>query len=140
VVVAKDEAHRDTGTLTFVDNQVDAATGTVRLKGTFKNAAKRLWPGQFVEASLELASQPNALVIPARAVQTGQGEQFVFVVKPDQTVEYRAVKVERLIDGEAVIQEGLAVGEQVVTDGQLRLVPGARVEIKQEPVAKEKSS
>ncbi len=140
VVVAKDEAHRDTGTLTFVDNQVDATTGTVRLKGTFKNAAKRLWPGQFVEASLELASQPHALVIPARALQTGQGEQFVFVVKPDQTVEYRAVKVERLIDGEAVVQEGLAVGEQVVTDGQLRLVPGARVEIKQEPVAKEKSS
>jgi membrane fusion protein, multidrug efflux system len=140
VVMGKDEAQRDTGSLTFVDNQVDATTGTVRLKGTFKNAAKRLWPGQFVEASLELASQPHALVVPARAVQTGQGEQFVFVVKPDHTVEYRAVTVERLMDGEAVIQEGLAVGEQVVTDGQLRLVPGARVEIKQEPAPKDKPS
>jgi membrane fusion protein, multidrug efflux system len=140
VVMGKDEAQRDTGSLTFVDNQVDATTGTVRLKGTFKNAAKRLWPGQFVEASLELASQPHALVVPARAVQTGQGEQFVFVVKPDHTVEYRAVTVERLMDGEAVIQAGLSPGEQVVTDGQLRLVPGARVEIKPEPASKDKPS
>lgn len=140
VAVGKDAAQRDTGTLTFVDNQVDAATGTVRLKGTFQNTARRLWPGQFVEVSLELASQPNALVVPARAVQTGQGEQFVFVVRPDHTVEYRAVKVERLLDGEAVIQAGLSPGEQVVTDGQLRLVPGARVEIKPVPAPKDKPS
>jgi membrane fusion protein, multidrug efflux system len=79
-------------------------------------------------------------VIPARAVQTGQGEQFVFVVKPDHTVEYRAVKVERLMDGEAVIQDDLSPGEQVVTDGQLRLVPGARVEIKPESAPKDKPS
>lgn len=140
VAIAGDKAHPIQGTLTFVDNQVDTATGTVRLKATFKNGEKRLWPGQFVEVSLGLASQPNALVIPARAVQTGQGEQFVFVVKPDQTVDYRAVKVERLVDGEAVVQAGLTAGERVVTDGQLRLVPGARVEVKSTPEPEDKSS
>jgi len=139
-VIAGDKPHPVEGVLTFIDNQVDPATGTVRLKGTFKNAEKRLWPGQFVEVSLELASQPNALVVPAEAVQTGQGEQYVYVVKPDQTVDYRALKVERIINGEAVIKEGLAAGEQVVTDGQLRLVPGARVEIKAEPQRPDKSS
>jgi multidrug efflux system membrane fusion protein len=128
--VTGDESHPVQGSLTFVDNRVDAATGTIRLKATFENTDKRLWPGQFVGVSLGLASQPDALVLPAQAVQTGQGEQFVFVVKADQTVEYRAVGVERLMDGEAVINKGLAAGEQVVTDGQLRLVPGARVVIK----------
>ncbi len=139
--ITGDEAHPVQGSLTFVDNRVDPATGTIRLKGTFKNDEKLLWPGQFVEVSLGLASQPNALVIPAQAVQTGQGEQFVFVVKPnDHTVEYRAVKVERIMDGEAVINQGLADGEQVVTDGQLRLVPGARVEIKPELKSQDKAS
>jgi len=138
--IAGDEARPVQGSLTFVDNRVDPATGTIRLKGTFKNDEKLLWPGQFVEVSLGLASQPNALVIPAQAVQTGQGEQFVYVIKPDQTVEYRAVRVERIMDGEAVINKGLAAGEQVVTDGQLRLVPGARVEIKPETKSQEKAS
>jgi multidrug efflux system membrane fusion protein len=131
-VIAGGETQPVQGSLTFVDNRVDLATGTIRLKATFANQTKGLWPGQFVEVSLGLASQPNALVVPARAVQTGQGEQFVYVVKPDLRVEYRTVAVERLMDGEAVIKEGLAAGEQVVTDGQLRLVPGARVEIKKE--------
>jgi len=139
-IIAGDEPHPLQGMLTFIDNQVDPTTGTVRLKGTFKNSEKRLWPGQFVEVSLELASQPHALVIPAQAVQTGQGEQYVYVVKPDQTVDYRTVKVERVMDGEAVVQKGLAAGEQVVTDGQLRLVPGARVEIKAEPRPPDKTS
>jgi multidrug efflux system membrane fusion protein len=140
VVIAGDEPQPIQGKLTFIDNQVDRTTGTVRLKGTFTNEAKRLWPGQFVDVSLELSSQPNALVVPAQAVQTGQGEQFVFVVKPDHTVDYRAIQVERIINGEAVVNKGLSPGEQVVTDGQLRLVPGARVQIKQEPVAQDKSS
>jgi len=130
-IIAGDEARPLQGGLTFIDNQVDPTTGTVRLKGTFKNSEKRLWPGQFVEVSLELSSRPHALVIPSQAVQTGQGEQYVYVVKPDQTVDYRAVKIERIINGEAVVEAGLAAGEQVVTDGQLRLVPGARVEIKE---------
>jgi multidrug efflux system membrane fusion protein len=140
VVIAGDEPQPIQGKLTFIDNQVDRTTGTVRLKGTFTNEAKRLWPGQFVDVSLELSSQPNALVVPAQAVQTGQGEQFVFVVKPDHTVDYRAIQVERIINGEAVVNKGLSPGEQVVTDGQLRLVPGARVQIKQEPMAQDKSS
>jgi multidrug efflux system membrane fusion protein len=139
-IIAGDEPHPLQGMLTFIDNQVDSTTGTVRLKGTFKNSEKRLWPGQFVEVSLELASQPNALVIPAQAVQTGQGEQYVYVVKSDQTVDYRTVKVERVMDGEAVVQKGLAAGEQVVTDGQLRLVPGARAEIKAEARPPDKTS
>lgn len=140
VVIAGEKPQPIQGKLTFIDNQVDRATGTVRLKGTFTNEAKRLWPGQFVDVSLELSSQPNALVIPSESVQTGQGEQYVFVVKPDHTVDYRAIQVERIINGEAVVKKGLSPGEQVVTDGQLRLVPGARVQIKQEPVAKDKSS
>ena len=140
VVIAGNEPQPVQGQLTFIDNQVDRTTGTVRLKATFDNSEKRLWPGQFVEASLELSSQPNALVVPAEAIQTGQGEQFIYVVKPDQTVDYRAIQVERIINGEAVVKQGVAAGEQVVTDGQLRLVPGARVEIKQKPPAKDKSS
>jgi multidrug efflux system membrane fusion protein len=113
-----------------VDNTVDSATGTIRLKATFDNEKKRLWPGQFVETVLELASQPNALVAPAQAVQTGQKEQYVFVVQPDLTVAYRPIVLGRIMDGEAVIDQGVKAGEQVVTDGQLRLVPGAKVEIK----------
>jgi multidrug efflux system membrane fusion protein len=132
-VIVGEESQPVQGSLTFVDNRVDPTTGTIKLKATFANQGKRLWPGQFVEVSLGLASQPDALVVPARAVQTGQGEQFVYVVKSDLTVEYRAVGVERLMDGEAVIKHGLAAGEQVVTDGQLRLAPGARVEIKEPP-------
>jgi membrane fusion protein, multidrug efflux system len=139
-VIVGDKPHPVQGVLTFIDNQVDPTTGTVRLKGTFKNSEKLLWPGQFVEVSLELASQPNALVVPSEAVQTGQGEQYVYVVKPDQTVDYRAIKVERIMNGEAVVQSGVAAGEQVVTDGQLRLVPGARVQIKPESQAKDTSS
>lgn len=129
-VIAGEESRPVEGTLTFVDNRVDQATGTIRLKATFKNDDRRLWPGQFVEVALGLGSRPDALVVPAPAVQTGQGEQFAFVVKPDHTVEYRAVEVERITEGEAVIKSGLAAGEQVVTEGHLRLVPGARVEIK----------
>lgn len=128
--VSGEDAQPATGTLTFLDNAVDPATGTIRLKATFANEARSLWPGQFVEVHLRLADEPNALVVPARAVQTGQGEQFVFVVKPDRTVEYRLVTVKRQLEGEAVIDKGLAAGETVVTDGHLRLVPGARVEVK----------
>jgi multidrug efflux system membrane fusion protein len=120
------------GWLSFIDNTVDQATGTIKLKGEFANADRRLWPGQFVDVVLTLAQQPNAIVVPAQAVQNGQQGQFVFVVKPDMTVEARPVTLDRSSDGQAVIAKGLAAGERVVTDGQLRLVPGVtKVELKQ---------
>jgi membrane fusion protein, multidrug efflux system len=118
------------GLLTFVDNTVDTATGTIKLKGTFTNEDRRLWPGQFVDAVLTLTTQPNAIVVPTQAVQNGQQGQFVFVIKPDLTVESRPVTVGRSVDSQSIILAGLQAGERVVTDGQLRLVPGAKVEIK----------
>jgi multidrug efflux system membrane fusion protein len=117
------------GALTFVNNTVDPTTGTIQLKATFPNRDDLLWPGQFVDAVLTLASE-EAVVAPAEAVQPGQKGPFVFVVKPDLTVESRPVKVGRRFAREVVIEEGLRAGDRVVTDGQLRLVPGARVEIK----------
>lgn len=118
------------GTLTFVDNAVDRATGTVELKATFPNSDNALWPGQFVNVVLTLTVQPNAVVAPSRALQTGQQGAYVFVVKPDLTVESRPVVVQRTVEQESVIEKGLAPGERVVTDGQVRLVPGAKVDIK----------
>ena len=118
-----------TGTLTFVNHTVDPATGTIQLKATFPNADDALWPGQFVDVALTLTSE-SAVVVPAVAVQAGQQGTFVFVVKPDLTVESRRVKVGRRLPRDVVIDEGLRAGERIVTDGQLRLIPGARIEIK----------
>lgn len=125
------------GIVTFVDNTVDTSTGTIKLKGTFENKGKRLWPGQFVNVVLTLTTQPDAIVVPSQAVQTGQQGLYVFVVKSDLTVESRPVVTGRNLDGEVVIEKGLEPGEQVVTDGQLRLVPGAKVEIKSTPAGSE---
>jgi membrane fusion protein, multidrug efflux system len=122
------------GELTFLDNAVDAATGTVRLKGTFANRERRLWPGQFVDVVLSLAERPDAVVIPAQAVESGQSGPFVFVVKPDLTVEARPVTTGAEVDSFVIVEKGLEGGERVVTDGQIRLVPGAAVELKP-PVA-----
>jgi multidrug efflux system membrane fusion protein len=124
------ENHPEEGVLTFVDNSVDVTTGTIKLKATFVNRQRRLWPGQFVNVSLTLSSQPDAIVVPSQAIQTGQSGQYVFVIKRDLTVDARPVTVARSLDGESVIGNGLQAGERVVTDGQLRLVPGAKVEIK----------
>ncbi len=132
-VIPNDEIHPQQGNLTFIDNAVDPTTGTIKLKGTFANEEKRLWPGQFVNVVLTLTTQPDAILVPSQAVQTGQQGPYVFVVKPDQTVENRPVVVNRALNGETVISQGLQSGETVVTDGQLRLVPGARVEIKNPP-------
>lgn len=120
------------GTLAFIGNAVDNSTGTIQLKGTFTNANRRLWPGQFVTVELTLATKKGAVLVPTQAVQTGQRGQFVFIVKPDQTVESRPVVTGETVRGETVIEKGLQADERVVTDGQLRLVPGARVEIKAE--------
>jgi multidrug efflux system membrane fusion protein len=118
------------GRLTFVNNTVDPSTGTIQLKATFENTEDALWPGQFVNVALTLTKQVGAVVVPSQAVQSGQKGPYVFVVKPDQTVEARPV-VPGTPDGrDVVIASGLAAGERVVTDGQLRLVPGARVDVK----------
>jgi membrane fusion protein, multidrug efflux system len=119
------------GRVTFIDNAVDPTTGTIRLKATFGNEDKRLWPGQFVNVTLTLTTQPGAIVIPAQAVQSGQGgSQFVFVVKEDSTVDNRRITVERTQGNETVVSQGLTAGERVVVDGQPRLTPGAKVEVR----------
>jgi len=116
------------GELTFVDNNVDVTTGTIKLKGTFVNANRQLWPGQFVNVTLRLTTRPNSLVVPNQVVQTGQDGQFVYVVKSDNTAEMRPVTVGPRVDQDMVIEKGLALGESVVVDGQLRLAPGSRVQ------------
>ncbi len=118
------------GKLVFVDNAVDPATGTVTLKAEYANADGSLWPGQFVSTQLILTVQADALTVPASAVVTGQQGQYVYVVGPDNKVEQRPVKVSRTVDGISVLESGLAAGDVVVTDGQVRLVPGAAVEIR----------
>jgi multidrug efflux system membrane fusion protein len=123
------------GKLSFIDNGVDTATGTIKLKGEFANNDRRLWPGSFADVSLTLTSQPNALVIPTAALQNGQQGQYVFVVKNDKTVEMRNVAVERTDDKTSVISSGLQPGETVVTDGQVRLTPGAKVEVTNKPIS-----
>lgn len=119
-----------TGELTFIDNAVDTTTGTINLKATFPNRDHALWPGQFANVSLRLANETGALVVPTEAVQTGQAGTFVYVIGADDTVAVRAVAVRRTYRQWSVLEKGVAVGERVVTDGQLRLAPGAKVAIK----------
>jgi multidrug efflux system membrane fusion protein len=118
------------GELTFIDNAVDMSTGTILLKATFPNADNALWPGQFVQVTMTLSELTNAVVVPSQAVQTGQNGQFIYLVKPDQTVEERPVKTGITYDGMTVVGTGLQAGETVVTDGQLRLAPGVPVNVK----------
>jgi membrane fusion protein, multidrug efflux system len=125
-----DAAHPELGEVDFVDNAVDNTTGTIKLKATFANKERRLWPGQFVNVTMTLTTRTGATVAPSQAIQTGQQGQFVFVVKPDQTVEMRPVVVAHTIADDSVIESGVKPGEVVVTDGQLRLVPGAKVKVR----------
>lgn len=118
------------GELAFISNAVDNATGTIQLKASFPNGERRLWPGQFVNVVLTISVKSGAVLVPTPAVQTGQKGQYVFVVRSDNTVESRPVAAGDSAGGETVIEKGIQAGERVVTDGQLRLVPGARVEIK----------
>jgi membrane fusion protein, multidrug efflux system len=118
------------GELTFVDNAVDRTTGMVQLKATFPNTDESLWPGQFMNVSLTLEMRKGAVVVPAPAVQKGQQGEFVYVIKPDQTVAMQPVVVGLAVDGLVAVERGLQVGDKVVTDGQLRLTPGARVSLK----------
>ncbi len=126
-----DEGPAAVGRITFVDNAVDQTTGTIKIKGTFPNLDRRLWPGQFVNVVVRLATDSGAIVVPSAAVQTGPEGQYVFVVTRDRTVDMRAVTVARTAGTETVIKEGVKAGETVVTDGQLRLVPGSRINVKE---------
>jgi len=131
-VIPSDARGPITGKLSFIDNMVDPGTGTIKLKGMFANSDRRLWPGQFVDAYLTLKTQSNALVIPSQAIQNGQQGTFVYVIKEDNTVEARTITTsETQQAGQVIVEKGLAAGERIVTDGQLRLVPGAKVQIKQ---------
>ena len=128
--------HRaDGGKLVFVDNAVDASTGTIRLRAQFVNQDLALWPGQFVNVAVTLYEQAAAIVVPADSVQNGPQGQYVYVVQPDQTAELRIVKVERVDAGSAVVVDGLKPGETIVTQGQLRLGPGVKVAIRKPPAS-----
>jgi multidrug efflux system membrane fusion protein len=118
------------GRLTFIDNSVDLTTGTIKLKATFDNTAHVLWPGQFADVTLTLKSQPNAVVVPTAALQTSQSGTYVYVVEQDLTAKQQPVKVGWNVGEDTVIASGLQPGQRVVTDGQLRLTPGAKVDIK----------
>ena len=118
------------GELSFIDNTVDRTTGTINLKGTFPNANGRLWPGEFVDATLVLSEQPHTIVVPSQAIQTGQDGSYVFVIDHAMKVAIRPVVVGTSESGETVVERGVKAGETVVTDGQLKLMPGASVVIK----------
>ncbi len=127
--VSGDSGPPSHGQLTFIDNSVDSTTGAIKLKATFSNQERKLWPGQFVNVVMTLGQEQNVTVVPSEAVQTGAQGQYVFVVKQDHTVENRVVTLDRTVDRETIIRTGVAPGETVVTDGQLRLIPGFKVQI-----------
>jgi multidrug efflux system membrane fusion protein len=122
-------SHRATGHLTFIDNSVDNTTGTIKLKAEFPNADRSLWPGQFVNVVMTLRTLRGVTVIPSEAIQSGQAGQYVFILKPDQTVESRVVKPGQTVENLIVVENGIMPGETVITDGQMRLIPGARVRV-----------
>lgn len=121
--------HTSTGTLTFIDNQVDTSTGTIKLKAEFPNADRALWPGQFVNVVVTLRTLHRVTIIPSEAVQSGQQGQFVFILQPNGTVMNRIVKLGQEIDKRIVVESGVNPGDEVVTDGQMRLIPGAPVRV-----------
>ena len=117
------------GRLTFIDNGVDTTTGMLKLKATFPNTNRRLWPGQFVDVALELSTDNNAIVVPTKAIQTGQKGDYVYVVRSDNTAESRPVKTQGTYQNLTIVAEGLSAGEQVVVNGQLRVAPNAKVTV-----------
>lgn len=122
-----DNALPENGYLSFVNNTVDANTGTIALMGTFPNADRRLWPGQYSDVLLRLGERQNVMVVPSEAIQAGQQGKFVFIVKPDMTVDVRQVSIGQTAQDKVEILHGLSAGETVVTDGQVSLVPGTKV-------------
>jgi multidrug efflux system membrane fusion protein len=133
---APGETTSSSGRITFIDNAVDSTTGQIRIKASFPNGDHRLWPGQFANVTVTLSTEPSAIVVPTAAVQNGQQGSYVFVVKPDMTVDLRTIVVARQAAEETVVQNGLKLNEIVVTDGQLRLVAGAKVSVKNGPNGK----
>jgi multidrug efflux system membrane fusion protein len=125
-----DTSSRAVGRITFVDNAVDQTTGTIKIKATFPNEDRWLWPGQFVNVVVRMATESDAIVVPSIAVQTGPEGSYVFLVKADETVEMRPVTVARVAGSESIIREGLTAGDTVVTDGHLRLVQGSRISLR----------
>lgn len=132
-VIPNEPGSKEIGTISFLDNTVNAATGTIKLNGVFANKSRKLWPGQFVDVVMTLSSLHNAVVVPTQAIQISQQGQFIYVVKPDKKVEMRLVTVGTACGGESVIEKGIAPGETLVVNGQLRLVPGAKVSAKTDP-------
>jgi multidrug efflux system membrane fusion protein len=124
------DAGSETGELSFIDNSVDPSTGAIKLKGTFPNTNRALWPGKFVRVSLRLGTLQNALLLPTQAVQTGQEGEYVFLVKPDMTVETRPVVTGVRVENDQVIEKGLQAGDIVVKEGHVRLVTGSHIQIK----------
>jgi multidrug efflux system membrane fusion protein len=122
-----ESANPAVGRLTFIDNGVDTTTGTFKLKATFQNKDRRLWPGEFVDAALELSTQKNAMVVPTKAIQTGQQGEYVYVVRTDSTAESRPVKTSGTYQNLTLVSEGLKAGERVIVNGQLRVAPNAKV-------------
>ncbi len=129
VEVPGDSARRERGELTFIDNSVDSATGRIKLKATFQNSDNSLWPGQFAQTTLTVSILTNAVIVPSQAIQSSQSGDFVFVVKSDTTVQKRPIVAGLSRGRTTVITTGVQAGETVVTDGQLRLVEGARVSV-----------
>jgi len=123
------ETESSAGELLLIDNIVDTTTGTVPLRASFPNRDEALWPGQFVNIALTLTTQTNAVVVPSQAVQVGQQGEYVFVVNSESTAETRPVVVGARVGEEIVLEKGLQSGDEVVTTGQLRLIPGMKVEI-----------
>jgi len=122
-----DKTQLSEGKLTLIDNLIDVATGTIRLKATFGNADERLWPGEFVSVRLIVSTRQDVVTVPAQTVLQGPDGAYVYAIKPDETVERRSVVVAATQDGRAVIQEGLNAGDRVVVDGQYRLTDGAKI-------------
>lgn len=137
-VIPNEPGKAEIGTISFLDNAVNPATGTIKLKGVFPNKLRKLWPGQFTDVLITLSSRQNAVVIPTQAIQTGQQGEFVYVVQADSKVAMRPVTSTAAAGGESVIDKGLAAGETVVVDGQLRLTPGAVIESKEKQPAEGK--
>ncbi len=121
------DSEAEKGFLTSINNTVDSSTGTIHLLASFPNNDQRLWPGQFSNVLLRLNEEQNVLVIPSQAIQTGQQGDYVFVTKPDMTVEVRQIKTGQSVNNQSQVLQGLSAGEAVVIDGQVRLVPGSKV-------------